>query len=57
MASSAFDILEGNKIVAWSNTIIDYSRKIQKAEKGRLPARVGSKAMEQFSPSFLVIGF
>ena len=46
MASSAFDILEGNEIVTWTNTIIDYSRKIEEAEKGKLPARVGSKAMD-----------
>jgi len=45
MASSAFVILEGNEIVTWSNTIIDHSRKIQEAEKGKLPARVGRKAM------------
>ena len=44
MASSAFDILEGNEIVTWTNTIIDYSRKMQKAEKGKLSARVGRKA-------------
>lgn len=31
--------------MTWSNTIIDYFRKIQKAEKGKLPARVGRKAM------------
>ena len=46
MASSVFVILEGNEIVTWSNTIIDYSRKIQKTEKGKLPARVGRKAMD-----------
>jgi len=45
MASSAFDILEGNEIVTWTNTIIDYSRKIEEAEKGELPARVARKAM------------
>ena len=28
-----------------SNGIIDYSGKIQKAEKGKLPERVGRKAM------------
>ena len=28
-----------------TNGIIDYHRKMQKAEKGKLPARVGRKAM------------
>lgn len=46
MASSAFAILEGNKIVTRSNTITDHSRKIQEAEKSKLPARVGRKAMD-----------
>ena len=46
MASSVFAILEGNKIVIWSNTITDHSRKVQEAEKGKLPARVGRKAMD-----------
>lgn len=45
MASSAFAILEGNEIVTRSNTITDHSREIQEAEKGKLPARVGGKAM------------
>ena len=45
MASSAFDFSEGNEIVTWSNTIIGYSIKVQEAEKGKLPARVGRKAM------------
>ncbi len=49
MASSAFDILGEDKIVTWSNTIIDHSRKIQKAEKGKLSVRVGCKATDQFS--------
>jgi len=31
--------------VTRSNTITDNSRKLQEAEKGKLPARVGSKAM------------
>jgi len=34
--------------VTWSNTIIDYSRKIQKAEKGKLPEKVGREAMGLF---------
>ena len=46
MASSASAILEENKTVTWTNTIIDYSRKIiEEAEKGKLPARVGRKAV------------
>jgi len=40
--------LGGKKIVTWSNTIIDYSRKIQKAEKGKLPEKVGREAMGLF---------
>lgn len=46
-----FDILEGNEIVTWSNTITDHSRKIQKAEKGKLPETVGRKAMDLFGSS------
>jgi len=45
MARSAFDYVEGKEILTWSNTIIDYSRKMQKAEKGKLPVRVARKAM------------
>jgi len=43
-----FDFSGGKKIVTWSNTIIDYSRKIQKAEKGKLPEKVGREAMGLF---------
>ena len=39
--------------MTWSNTIIDYSRRIQKAEKGKLPARVARKAMSLFEAAEL----
>jgi len=40
-----------------TNGIINYYGKIEKAEKGKLPARVARKAMDQFNCWFLVSGF